>query len=389
MLESTEQMSGHVHERFGMIREVQSFGAEGAEQQRVWHHTERLRSHSVRHSLLNGVLTAAGEGTTYLGLAVVLLFGIYCVSAGKVRIGDFTTFYLFTQRLFTPVQWLTGSYGQLQTAVSATERIFEFFDTEPKVQDSPGAMALELKGAPAVRLENVCFSYPVDKPQIVLKNLSFEISPGSRVALVGPSGGGKSTTLSLLPRFYDVQSGRILIGNRDVSDVTVESLRKAIGIVPQEPVLFSGTIRENILYGRRGASEDEVLHAANAANAHGFIMEQEAGYDSVVGERGVGLSGGQVQRIAIARAFLKDPPILIMDEPTSNLDAVSESLILEAIDRLARGRTTFLVAHRLSVARSADVVLVIDDGQLLEMGPHEELLDLGGIYCDLWRRQVG
>jgi len=389
MLESTEQMSGHVHERFGMIREVQSFGAEGAEQQRVWHHTEQLRSHSVRHSLLNGVLTAAGEGTTYLGLAVVLLFGIYCVSAGKVRIGDFTTFYLFTQRLFTPVQWLTGSYGQLQTAVSATERIFEFFDTEPKVQDSPGATALELHGAPAVRLENVCFSYPVDKPQIVLKDLSFDISPGSRVALVGPSGGGKSTTLSLLPRFYDVQSGRILIGNRDVSDVTVESLRKAIGIVPQEPVLFSGTIRQNILYGRRGASEDEVLHAADAANAHGFIMEQEAGYDTVVGERGVGLSGGQVQRVAIARAFLKDPPILIMDEPTSNLDAVSESLILEAIDRLARGRTTFLVAHRLSVARSADMVLVIDDGQLLEMGSHEELLDLGGIYCDLWRRQVG
>lgn len=170
---------------------------------------------------------------------------------------------------------------------------------------------------------------------------------------------------------------------------TVESLRKAIGIVPQEPVLFSGTIRENILYGRRGAGEDEVLHAATAANAHGFIMEQEAGYDSVVSERGVGLSGGQVQRIAIARAFLKDSPILIMDEPTSNLDAVSESLILEAIDRLARGGTTFLVAHRLSVARSADVVLVIDDGQLLEMGSHKELLDLGGIYCDLWRRQVG
>ncbi|MCK4600992.1 MAG: ABC transporter ATP-binding protein, partial [Phycisphaerae bacterium] len=389
MLESTEQMSGYMHERFGMIREVQSFGAEHAEQARVWHHTEQLRGHSVRHSLLNGLLTAAGEGTTYLGLAVVLLFGIYCVSAGKVRIGDFTTFYLFTQRLFTPVQWLTGSYGQLQTAMSATERIFEFFDTEPKVQDSPGAAALELHGAPAVRLENVCFSYPVDKPQIVLKDLSFEAPPGSRVALVGPSGGGKSTTLSLLPRFYDVQGGRILIDGHEIRDVTVRSLRKAIGLVPQEPVLFSGTIRENILYGRQGALENDVLHAATSANAHDFIMEQECDYDTVVGERGVGLSGGQIQRIAIARAFLKDPPILIMDEPTSNLDAVSESLILGAIDRLAEGRTTFVVAHRLSVARSADMILVIEDGRLVEQGHHDDLLERRGTYANLWRRQVG
>jgi len=389
MLESTEQMSGHVHERFGMIREVQAFGAEGAEEARVWEHTEQLRTHSLRHSLLDGVLTAGGEGTTFLGLAVVLLFGVYFVAIGKARIGDLATFYLFTHRLFAPVQWLTGAYGRMQSAVAASERIFEFFDTEPKIQDRPGAGHLELHAAPAVRFESVCFSYPVDKPQIVLKDLSFEIPAGSRVALVGPSGGGKSTTLSLLPRFYDVQSGRILIDDRDVRDVTVESLRRAIGIVPQEPVLFSGTIRENILYGRQGASEDDMLRAAAAANAHDFITEQERGYDALVGERGVGLSGGQVQRIAIARAFLKNPPILIMDEPTSNLDAVSESLILEAIDRLAEGRTTFVVAHRLSLARSADLILVIDDGRLLEAGPHDELLQRRGIYSDLWRRQVG
>ncbi len=389
MLESTEQMSGHVHERFGMIREVQSFGAEGNEQQQVWRHTERLRTHSVRHSLFSGILTAAGEGTTFLGLAAVLLFGVYSVSTGRADTGDIVTFLLFTGRLFTPVPWLTGAYGQIQTAVSATQRIFEFFDTEPKIRNAPGATALKLTGAPRVRFDGVCFSYPVEKPQIVLKELSFDISAGSRVALVGASGGGKTTTLSLLPRFYDVQDGRIFIGDQEVREVTVQSLRQAIGIVPQEPVLFSGTIRQNILYGRQGASENEMLHAATAANAHDFIMEQESGYDTVVGERGVGLSGGQIQRIAIARAFLKNPPILIMDEPTSNLDAVSESLILDAIDRLAEGRTTFVVAHRLSVARSADLVLVIEDGRLLEMGNHDDLLAKQGIYHDLWRRQVG
>ena len=389
VLESTEQMSGHVNERFGMIREVQSFGAEGEEQEQVWHHTERLRTHSVRHGLFSGILTASGEGTTFLGLAAVLLFGVYAVSKGEADTGDIMTFLLFTGRLFTPVQWLTGAYGQIQTAVSATQRIFEFMDTEPKIQDSPGAAPLNLAGAPRVRFEGVNFSYPVEKPQIVLKDLSFEIQPGSRVALVGPSGGGKTTTLSLLPRFYDVQGGRIFIDDRELRDVTVRSLRKAIGIVPQEPVLFSGTIRQNILYGRQGASENEMLHAATAANAHDFIMEQESGYDTIVGERGVGLSGGQIQRIAIARAFLKNPPILIMDEPTSNLDAVSESLILEAIDRLAEGRTTFVVAHRLSVARSADVILAIDDGRLVEMGSHDELLAADGMYADLWRRQVG
>jgi len=389
MLESTEQMSGHVHERFGMIREVQSFGAERDEQQQVWRHTERLRTHSVRHSLFSGILTATGEGTTFLGLAAVLLFGIYSVSKGRADTGDIVTFLLFTGRLFTPVQWLTGAYGQIQTAISATQRIFEFFDTEPKITDAPDAAPLKLEAAPAIRFEQVCFSYPVDKPQIVLKDLSFNVPPGARLALVGPSGGGKSTTLSLLPRFYDLQRGRICINDQDLTNVTVRSLRRAIGIVPQEPLLFSGTIRQNILYGRQGASENEMLHAATAANAHGFIMEQESGYDTVVGERGVGLSGGQIQRVAIARAFLKNPPILIMDEPTSNLDAVSESLILDAIDRLAEGRTTFVVAHRLSVARSADLILVMDNGQLLEAGHHTELIDAGGVYADLWRRQIG
>ncbi len=389
MLASTEKMSGHVNERFGMIREVQSFGTEHKEQEQVWEHTETLRGHSVRHSLFSGMLVAGGEGTQFLGLAIVLLSGVYLASQEQISAGKIMMFYLYTQRLFTPVQWLTAAYGQTQIAISATGRIFEFFDTEPKIQNAPHASEMDLQYPPAVQFSGVRFSYPADTPQIVLDDMSFEVPGGSRVVLVGPSGGGKSTTLSLLPRFYDVQGGQIFINNQDIRDVTVGSLRKMIGIVPQEPVLFTGTIRDNILYGSPDADENAMLRAATSANAHDFIMEQPDGYDTVVGERGVGLSGGQIQRIAIARAFLKNPPILILDEPTSNLDAVSETLILEAIDRLAAGRTTFVIAHRLSVARSADVILFIEDGRLVEQGTHEQLLARKGAYHDLWTRQVG
>jgi subfamily B ATP-binding cassette protein MsbA len=389
MLESTERMAGHVHERFGMIREVQAFGAEPLEQERLWNHTEELRTHAVRHSLLAGVLLAVAEFTRYLGLAIVLLFGVYRVTKGAATVGDVTAFYLYTALLLTPFEWLTAVYGQMQSCVSAAERIFEFFDADPEIRDLPAARPLELAAAPRVRFEDVRFSYPVERPQVVLNELSFDVPGGSRVVLVGPSGAGKSTMMSLLPRFYDIQGGRVLLDERDVRDARVASLRRAIGIVPQEPVLFTGTIRQNILYGRRDATENEMLHAATAANAHDFIMEQESGYDTVVGERGVGLSGGQIQRIAIARAFLKNPKVLIMDEPTSNLDARSESQILEAIDRLAEGRTTFIVAHRLSLARSADAILVLDGGRLVERGGHDELLALDGVYADLWRRQLG
>ena len=391
MLESTETMSGHVHERFGMIREVQSFGTEQHEQQRVWQYNEQLRSHSVRHSLWSGILMAGGESSRYLGLIVVLLYGVYQVAHGKPGItpGVVTMFYLYTDRLFVPAEWLASAYGQLQTAAAASARIFEFFDTEPKITNRHGAVPLKTDGAPSVCFKNVRFSYPDTRPEIVLKDLCFEAPGGSTVALVGPSGGGKSTALSLLPRFYDVAGGNVLVDGCDVRNLTIDSLRKTIGIVPQEPVLFTGTILENIEYGRPGSSRLDVMKAATAANAHQFIIEQAAGYDTAVGERGVGLSGGQLQRVAIARAFLKDPRILIMDEPTSNLDAVSESLILSAIQQLAKGRTTFIVAHRLSMARNADMILVMDQGQLVEQGTHDELLARRGVYSDLWERQIG
>jgi ABC-type multidrug transport system fused ATPase/permease subunit len=240
-----------------------------------------------------------------------------------------------------------------------------------------------------VRFEDVSFSYPTDRPVVVLKDVTFHAGGGSKVVLVGESGAGKSTLMSLLPRFYDVQQGRAVIDGHDVRDLKVRSLRKAIAVVPQEPVLFSGSIWENIQYGRPDATGEEIHQAARDANAEGFILDTELGYETVVGERGVGLSGGQIQRIAIARAFLKDPAILIMDEPTSNLDAASEEQVMSALGRLAQGRTTFIIAHRLSLARDADLIVAFEDGRIAETGTHGELLARDGVYSGLWARQVG
>jgi len=389
--ETVERISGLVQERVAMIREVQSFTAERHEERQVLDEAETLRRHTLRQRLLAGLLHAATEITRFLGLAAVLLFGVYRITTGggAATIGALPLFYMYTAQILHPMQFFADLYTRLQIAAAAADRVFDFFDTEPDITDRPGAQPLALQQVPAVRFEHVLFSYPTDRPVVVLKDIDLEVPPGSKVVLVGESGGGKSTLMSLLPRFYDVQAGRILLDGTDIRDVKVRSLRRAIAVVPQEPVLFSGTIRENIHYGRRNADEADVLAAANAANAEPFILELESGYDSMLGERGVGLSGGQIQRIAIARAFLKDPAILIMDEPTSNLDATSESLVMEALDRLAKGRTTFIIAHRLSLARDADTIVVLDQGRIVETGAHDELLQRRGFYYALWQRQIG
>jgi len=389
--ETVERMSGLVQERFSMIREVQSFTAEPHEARQVLDEANELRRHTLRQRLLGGVLHSASEITRFLGLSVVLTFGIYRIASGDGRatIGSLPMFYMYTAQLLQPMQFFASLYTRLQVAAAAADRVFDFFDTEPDITDRLDAGPLQLDGAPAVRFEGVSFCYPADRPVVVLREIDFEAPPGAKVVLVGPSGGGKSTLMSLLPRFYDVMAGRVLVGGQDVRDVWLRSLRRAIAVVPQEPVLFSGTIRENIQYGRQDATFEEIRAAARAANAEQFILETDDGYDTEVGERGVGLSGGQVQRVAIARAFLKQPAVLIMDEPTSNLDATSEHLVMEALDRLAEGRTTFIIAHRLSVARDADRIIVLDKGRLVEQGRHEELLRLRGAYARLWDRQVG
>jgi len=392
--EKVEQMSGLVQERFSMIREVQSFTAEPYEDQQVLGQAEQVRQHTMRQQLYNGLMMGGTEDTRFVCLLVVVVFAIYRMTtlpaeAATEVPGVLFAFYTYMTMALQPMQFFANLYTQMQIAAAAADRVFQFLDTEPDIVDKGHEEPLVVSRAPRVTFERVSFAYPKDDPVVVLHDVSFDVPGGSKVVLVGGSGAGKSTLMSLIPRFYEVQAGRILVDGADIRDATIRSVREAAGIVPQEPVLFSGTIRENIQYGRRDADEDDIHAAARMANAAPFIESLEQGYDTPVGERGIGLSGGQIQRVAIARAFLKDPPILIMDEPTSNLDATSEALVMEALDRLAQGRTTFIIAHRLSLARDADRILVLDQGRLIELGTHDELLRRDGLYGELWRQQMG
>jgi len=388
VLRTNSRISGHLYERMAMIREVQSFTAEDYERRRVQGQVRVLKGYVLRQVFLRAVLLTSSEVTRTLGLVVMLVFGAYRVLNGHATVGDVTAFYLYVGMLLAPIDFFSNLYTNLHETAIAADRVFEFFDTIPKVHDVPQASELHCARPPAVRFENAAFAYP-DKPdEPVLDGVTLDIQPGWRVVLVGGSGSGKSTLMNLLSRFYDPVSGRVLIDGTDIHNVTMQSLRRAIAIVPQQPVLFRGTLRDNILYGRRNASDEEVRAAAVAANAEPFILTLPDGYDTYVGERGVGLSGGQVQRIAIARAFLKDPAILIMDEATSNLDATSEALVLEALDRLAVGRTTFIIAHRLSVARSADLIVVMQNGRVVEQGQHAALIETGTHYRRLWEQQM-
>lgn len=388
MLESTSRISGQVYERMAMVREVQAFTAETHEKRRVRREVETLKNFALRQQLYSAFLTASSEITRNLGMIIMLGYGAYRVLHHPEKIGDLFLFAGYLSLLLNPLEFFSNLFVQLHTTAASADRVLEFFDTEPTIRDAPGAKRLLPKRPPTVRFEQVHFAYPTDSPVVVLDDITFEARPGWRVVLVGESGSGKSTLMNLLPRFYDVQGGGIFIDGQDLRAMTLRSLRRAIGIVPQEAVLFTGTIWENILYGRRDAPEAEVRAAARAANAEQFILELPNGYDTIVGERGIGLSGGQIQRIAIARAFLKNPAILILDEATSNLDAMSETLVLQALDRLAVGRTTFIIAHRLSVARQADLLVVLRDGHIAECGTHDELLAARGVYHELWERQM-
>ncbi len=322
--------------------------------------------------------------TTAVGAAVIMWLGAKYALAGRVSAGDILVFISYLHSLYQPLNSITTMASTVQNAAANANRVTEVLDTEVLVKDAPDARDIGLRGD--VRYENVSFSYEAAAP--TLRNVSFEAKAGEVVAFVGPSGAGKTTMANLLARFHDPSSGRVTIDGVDIRDIRLRSLREQIAMVLQEPFLFPVTIAENIAFGKPDASREEIIKAAKAANAHDFIARLPGGYDAVIGERGATLSGGEKQRLSIARAFLKDAPILILDEPTSALDAGAEHLLLGALDRLMKDRTTFIIAHRLSTIRNASLIVVMNRGEVAERGRHPELMARNGLYAKLYRQQM-
>lgn len=345
---------------------------------------QAIKKQSYRYMAAFQTSTRLFDGLMYL--VVIVAGGLFLVY-GKINPGDMVAYMLYVTTLIATIRRIVEFAEQFQRGMTGIERFCEIMDADVEIFDEPDARPLTVTEG-AIRLEDVSFEYPDDHNQ-VLRNVNLSIRPGEKVALVGPSGGGKTTLCNLIPRFYDVTSGRILIDDQDVRSVTLKSLRGAIGVVQQDVYLFSGTVYENIAYGKVGASREEVIAAAKLAGAHEFITQLKNGYDTYVGERGVKLSGGQKQRISIARVFLKNPPILILDEATSALDNESEVLVGKSLEKLARGRTTLTIAHRLTTIQHADRILVLGAEGIEEEGTHEQLLAKQGVYYRLWNGMVG
>ena len=373
-----------LQESISSIRVVKSFVREKYEIERFSKQNQLNFQAAMKNVQLNSMLTPTVEFLAAISVTLIVWFGGYEVLNDEMTAGALVAFLTYAVNLANPVKRLSRVYGNLQRAMAAVDRVFAVIDLKETITDKPDAKALpETKGE--VSISNVTFEYKKGVP--ALSDISLEVKPGQMIAFVGPSGAGKSTIANLIPRFYEVTSGKIAIDGHDIRDVTLASLREQIGIVPQETMLFSTTVRENIRYGRLDATDEEVEAAAKAANADSFIKELPQGYDTPIGERGLNLSGGQRQRMAIARAILKNPRILILDEATSALDTESEKIVQAALDKLMIGRTSFVIAHRLSTIFNADQIYVIDNGHVKEHGTHEELLRNNGLYSHLYNIQ--
>lgn len=378
-------VQSYLHERVQGMSIIKSFTLEKHEQAIFDEANGEFLQKSIDHTKWNAKSFAVVNTITDVAPLLVIGYAGYQVINGPLSVGTMVAFIAYIERLYGPLRRLVSSSTTLTQAIASMDRMFELMDEKYEVQNKENAAILpRLEGK--VKFENVHFKYE-EKEKMVLKNINFTIQPGETAAFVGMSGGGKSTIVSLLPRFYDVTDGAVTMDGHNVKDVTIESLRSQVGIVLQDNILFSDSVKQNILMGKPNATDEEVIAASKAANAHDFIMSLHEGYDTKVGERGVKLSGGQKQRVAIARVFLKNPPILVLDEATSALDLESEALIQDSLDRLAHNRTTIIVAHRLSTITHADRIFVIDHGELKEEGTHESLMSQEGIYYNLFQVQ--
>lgn len=389
-LEEVKAMEGEslsiIHEAISMMRVIIAFGREDHEYNRFRRQGEHAVGARVKLTVRQTFFSLAVNLTTAAGTALVLGLGAYSALQGRLTGGDLLVVMAYIAAVYQPLESISYTLGSLQDQIVSLRIAFRLLDTRPDIQDAPDARPLSRARGHLV-FENVHFNYAGRTN--TLKNISFEARPGEVIAIVGQTGAGKSTLVSLIPRFYDPRQGRVLLDGHDLRELQLSSMREQISIVMQEPLLFSGTIADNIRYGNLDASQEQIVAAARAANAHDFIQKLPKQYDTELGERGIQLSGGERQRISVARAFLKDAPILILDEPTSSIDSKTEEVILEALERLMVGRTTLMIAHRLSTIRNADRIIALANGEVVEQGTHEQLLEQAGLYRQLHEIQMG